>query len=196
MFDAVFDAVIVAGGGARRLSGTDKPAVMIGSASMLDHVLAAVAAAGRTVIVGPQRPVQRVVTWCIEEPPGSGPVAALAAGLPHATADVIVVLAADLPWVAPAVPRLIAALADDPSADCATLVAGGRSNYLAAAWRRRALTAGLAALPDVRDQSMRRLYRDLAVVEVNDEGDAGRDCDTWDDIDIARRRAELSRETP
>lgn len=192
----MFDAVILAGGGARRLSGVDKPAVMIGGESLLDRVLAAVAAAGTTVVVGPERPVRRPVLWSLEDPPGGGPVAALAAGLAHTRADCVVVLAADLPWIAPAVPRLIEALTTDASADCAALVCDARRNYLAAAWRRPALVAAISRLGDVRNQSMRRLCETATIIEVPDVDDAGHDCDTWTDINDARSRVASIEELP
>jgi hypothetical protein len=92
-----FDAVVLAGGASRRM-GQDKTTLYVGGLTLLDRVLASVAGAGRVVVVGPQRPVAREVVvgpqrpvarevvWALEEPPGAGPVAALAAGLPHVTA--------------------------------------------------------------------------------------------------------------
>ncbi|MEU6735450.1 DUF6457 domain-containing protein [Streptomyces physcomitrii] len=76
-----FDAVVLAGGGARRLGGADKPGLRVGGRRLLDRVLTACAAAERTVVVAAPRPTVRPVRWTREEPPGSGPVAALAAGL-------------------------------------------------------------------------------------------------------------------
>lgn len=192
----MFDAVIVAGGAARRMSGTDKAALLVGGASLLDRVLAATADAAQTVVVGPARPTSRAVIWGREQPPGSGPVAAVAAGLPLTGADVVLLLAADLPWIGPAVPALVAPLADEPSLQCAVLVTDGRRNYLASAWRRTALTTALATVPDVRGAAMRSLYAHVDVVEVLDDADAGSDCDTWADIERARLRARRTEETP
>jgi molybdopterin-guanine dinucleotide biosynthesis protein A len=184
----VFDAIVLAGGAAARLGGADKPALDVGGASLLDHVLAAVADAGRTVVVGPTRSVARPVTWCREEPPGGGPVAALAAAVPHVEADVVLTLAADLPWIGPAVPMLRAALAGS-TADCAALVdRDGRVNYLAAAWRRPSLMRALTALGEPAGAAMRALVSTVTLLAVYDEGGWGLDCDTWDDIDGARRR--------
>ncbi|NKI41053.1 DUF6457 domain-containing protein [Streptomyces physcomitrii] len=76
-----FDAVVLAGGGARRLGGADKPGLRVGGRRLLDRVLTACAAAERTVVVAAPRATVRPVRWTREEPPGSGPVAALAAGL-------------------------------------------------------------------------------------------------------------------
>src|SRR3954451_21606618 len=89
-----YDAVVLAGGSGRRLGGVDKPALRVGSTSLLDRVLGAVPDASSVVVVGPSRATSRPVTWVREDPPGGGPVAALAAGLPLMTAPFVAVLAA------------------------------------------------------------------------------------------------------
>lgn len=94
-----YDAIVLAGGEARRLGGADKPAVRVGGRTLLDRVLTACADAGRTVVVGPRRPTCRPVTWAREDPPGGGPLAALHAGLRLAERERVVVLAADLPFL-------------------------------------------------------------------------------------------------
>ncbi|MEU7317258.1 DUF6457 domain-containing protein [Streptomyces sp. NPDC007083] len=76
-----YAALVLAGGGARRLGGADKPAVTVGGRPLLDRVLAACGDATATVVVGPRRPTCRPVLWAREEPPGGGPLAALQAGL-------------------------------------------------------------------------------------------------------------------
>ncbi|MFI8367393.1 DUF6457 domain-containing protein [Streptomyces sp. NPDC085466] len=75
-----YDAVVLAGGAARRLGGVDKPGVRVGGRALLDRVLAACAGAGRTVVVGDPRSTVRPVRWTREQPSGTGPVAALDAG--------------------------------------------------------------------------------------------------------------------
>ena len=55
---------------------------------MLDVALAAVADADAVVVVGPQRDVPDKVTVLREDPPGCGPVPALAAVPTHATSMV------------------------------------------------------------------------------------------------------------
>ncbi|MFI8824284.1 DUF6457 domain-containing protein [Streptomyces sp. NPDC053431] len=76
-----YDAIVLAGGAARRLGGADKPGVRVGGRALLDRVLAGCRDAGRTVVVAEPRGTARPVEWTREEPPGGGPVAALAAGL-------------------------------------------------------------------------------------------------------------------
>ncbi|WP_406360909.1 NTP transferase domain-containing protein [Streptomyces sp. NBC_00715] len=111
--DAVaYDAVVLAGGSARRLGGADKPGVRVGGRALLDRVLAACADAAVTVVVAEPRATARPVRWAREDPPGGGPVAALDAGLRHTTAPYVVVLSADLPFLdEKTVRRLLDALA-------------------------------------------------------------------------------------
>jgi molybdopterin-guanine dinucleotide biosynthesis protein A len=183
-----FDAIVVAGGSARRLGGIDKPGVRIGRTSLLDLVLLALDGAGRIVVVGPTRATAVSVRWCREEPPGGGPVAALAAGFVHTRADIVLILAADLPGIAPAVPALCSALSRDPHAAAAQLVdPAGRANHLAAAWRRPSLERQLHQSDPV-GRSMRSLRPDVGIIAVPDPSGWGADCDTWADIEAARDR--------
>ncbi|RKN46279.1 molybdenum cofactor guanylyltransferase [Micromonospora endolithica] len=120
-----YAAVVLAGGTARRMGGTDKPARPVAGRPMRDRVLDAVPDADPRILVGPPvRPCDRTtagpdqpsagsdqqsvggstdalagVLVTREEPPGGGPVAALAAGLAllPATSTVVALLAADLP---------------------------------------------------------------------------------------------------
>jgi molybdopterin-guanine dinucleotide biosynthesis protein A len=184
--DAGFDAIVLAGGDARRLGGVDKPAQQVAGVPLLDRALAAVADARRIVVVGPRRAVTREVSWCREEPPGGGPVAAIAAALPQVRSDRVVVLAADLPWIAPAVAPLLAAL---EVRTAAVLIDGeGRRNVLAAAWRVGALRDAVAALGSPAGRAARTLYQGVTVAEVPDVGGWGADCDTWEDLHAARHR--------
>ncbi len=171
------------------MGGVDKAAITIGDSTLLSRVVAAAATARVVVVVGPRQPLGRDVTWCLEQPRGGGPVAAIAAGLAHTQGEVVVVLAADLPWIAPAVERLLIALGQDHSADAAVIVDRvGRRNHLAAAWRRRSLNVGLTRLPSVQGAAVHTLFDEASVVEVADPGGDAADCDTWDDVEAARAR--------
>lgn len=183
-----FDAIVLAGGAARRLGGLDKPMLEIAGAPMLIHVLDAVAAAEIRVVVGPRRPIDRPATWCQETPPGGGPVAGLSAALPLTTASTLVVLAADLPRIGPAVDPLLDALR--PPAEAAMLTSRGQRNHLAAAWQRCALSAALSRIGASRDAPMRALAAGVTVADVADAG-WGDDCDTWSDL--ARHRSGSAR---
>lgn len=187
-----YDAVVLAGGAARRLGGADKPGVRVGGRALLDRVLTACAGAAGTVVVADPRPLARPVTWAREEPPGAGPVAALDAGLRRTTAAYVVVLSADLPFLEEGtVRRLLGALLASGSDGVVLTDTEGRDQPLVAAYRsaplRRELErlssehAGLTGLP------LRRLLAGLGLTRISDPV-ASFDCDTWDDIATARSR--------
>ncbi|RIJ71014.1 molybdenum cofactor guanylyltransferase [Nakamurella silvestris] len=73
-------AVILAGGSGARLGGVDKPGLALDGRSLLDRAIAAVPG-GRVVVVGPPRRSVGEVIQTLEDPPGSGPAAAIAAGV-------------------------------------------------------------------------------------------------------------------
>jgi molybdopterin-guanine dinucleotide biosynthesis protein A len=181
----VFDAIILAGGSAHRLDGTDKPGIEVGGVSLLDRVIAAANGAERVVVVGPQRPTGEKVLWTREEPPGGGPVAAIAAALDLVEEAYCLLLAADLPWIAPAVPLLLSGVT---KTDVAVLTTAGRRNHLAAVWSIDALRGAVGDLDDVSGAAARELYAGVQVVEVSDEADWGIDCDTWADIEAAQAK--------
>jgi len=136
------EAVVLAGGAGTRFGG-DKTAATVGGTSLLGRAVGSAATAGvaRVVVVGPRLP-HDVVTGCPlfltrEDPPGAGPVAGLLAGLRHVRADVVVLLAADLPHLpAQGLRALVARLTADP--ELGAVVAqdqDGRAQWLTAAYR-------------------------------------------------------------
>ncbi|EGJ75967.1 putative molybdopterin-guanine dinucleotide biosynthesis protein [Streptomyces sp. Tu6071] len=203
-----YDAVVLAGGGARRLGGADKPGLRVGARTLLDRVLTACEGARTTVVVAVPRPVARPVVWAREDPPGGGPLAALDAGLRHVTAARLCLLSADLPFLtSAALTRLHAALDAAPEKDGALYVdADGREQYLTAVYRTAPLREGLERLKDGPDStpgvlprgtggqvrtgglSLRRLLGPLDLVRVPDEERVSFDCDTWEDLAAARDR--------
>lgn len=187
-----YDAVILAGGTARRLRGADKPGLLLGGRPLVGRVAAAVAAAGRVVLVGPPRSELPAAVVVREEPPGAGPVPALRAGLAVVEAPWAAVLAADLPFLTAddigALRRLAggrtgAILADDQ----------GRPQWLLGVWR----VAGLrAALEVYQGSSLRDLMGPLDPVVVRSPErrlPAWYDCDTDNDVARASRMIRESR---
>ncbi|MFJ9612791.1 NTP transferase domain-containing protein [Streptomyces noursei] len=192
-----YDAIVLAGGAARRLGGADKPALPVGGRALLDRVLATCPDAAATVVVGPARPTARPVVQALEDPPGGGPLAALDAGLRHTTAPTVLVLSADLPFLTAGTVRALleAATTDgDPSPDGALLRdAEGRDQPLVAAYRTAPLRRALDRLRSVHGAltglPLRPLLSALALVRVPDAtSTASFDCDTWEDIGTARAR--------
>ncbi|MET9501800.1 NTP transferase domain-containing protein [Streptomyces sp. NPDC006622] len=188
----VHDALVLAGGGARRLGGADKPGVRVGGRALLDRVLGACGDAETTVVVADPRPTTRPVRWTREDPPGTGPVAALGAGLRHITAAHVVVLSADLPFLATdTVRRLLMALDAEGTEGALLTDADGRDQPLVAAYRTSALRRELSVLGEgdggLGGLPLRRLTAGLDLTRVPDPV-ASFDCDTWDDIAAARAR--------
>jgi molybdopterin-guanine dinucleotide biosynthesis protein A len=164
-----FDGIVLAGGASRRM-GRHKPALRIGDRTLLDVARAALAGAQRTVVVGPEGDL-------VEDPPGEGPVAALVAGLALLHAPIVVVLAADLPFVtADAVARLVAA------APAVAVDSDGRDQHLLAAYPTERLRAALTG------RRMREVTAALSPARLALPGHPPPwwDCDTAADLARAR----------
>jgi CTP:molybdopterin cytidylyltransferase MocA len=207
-------AIVLAGGRSSRF-GADKTAAPLGRGQVLGTLLAGLPPWLPVVLVGPPRdvgrdlgPVARTLRQAREDPPGGGPVAALAAGvasLPEGT-GVAVVLAGDQPFAGAAVPRLLAALGCGPDSerdpprgrpeggvtstgrdvDAALGVApDGSRKLLCLAVRVPVLRAALPAEPAGR--SVRSLVLSWAVAEVPLTAREALDVDT--PADLARAEA-------
>ena len=180
MSDA-FDAMILCGGGGRRLDGTDKAALVVGQRSLLDRAVAAVASARTTIVVGPRHETKREVVWTIEDPPGGGPVAAIAAGLDLVTEDVVVVLGVDFPFVdAGHVQRLLERLDGDGAI---VTDRTGRHQFLVGAYRVASLRGSLADR-DPTNMAVKEMVSGLDLALLDDPR-AAQDCDTWADVGAA-----------
>jgi molybdopterin-guanine dinucleotide biosynthesis protein A len=180
---ARLSGVVLAGGSARRMSGVDKTLIEVGGRRLLDGVLAVLVAADPIVVVGPRRSITREVLWTREDPPGSGPLAGLTAGLatlPRESAARVAVLAADLAAVTPAtVARLAAACGD--AVDGAVLVdAGGSRQWLIGVWWARALHSAVPT--GAANRSVRSVLGTLRVREVPERPGESHDIDTPEDI--------------
>jgi len=191
--DEAFDAVILSGGRGSRMAGAGsavaKPERRLAGWPLLDHVLLAGSAASRRIVVGASRYGIGEPVFCREEPAGSGPVAGISAGLRRVQQPVVLVLAADLPFVAGALRPLRALLTDRPDTGAAVLVdPAGRVNYLAAAWRTAALYAALDRLGEPAGRPVRALYDSVEVGYLPDFDGWGADCDTPRDLQLAEAR--------
>lgn len=188
---ASYDVVVLAGGASRRFRGTvpDKLALTRDGASLLETVLAGAraATAGRVVAVGPDPgasdPAAAGVTWTREDPPGGGPLAAIAAALPAVTAEVVVLLAGDAPQGPAAAAALVAALLDaGDRADAAVLVdSDGRRATLCAAMRTDVARLRMRQIGAPQGRPLRTLYDGITVLEVPDAWRAADDVDTPED---------------
>ncbi|MER7662028.1 NTP transferase domain-containing protein [Streptomyces sp. NPDC096193] len=188
-----YDAIVLAGGAAKRLGGADKPALSVGGRPLLDRVLTACRDAGRTVVVGGRRATARPVVWAREDPPGGGPLAALDAGVRQTAADAVLVLSADLPFLGEStVRRLIGTLGSSGREAALLTDPDGRDQPLVAAYRTEPLRRELALLAteygSLTGLPLRLLTQELDLARIHAEPFASFDCDTWEDISAARAR--------
>jgi len=179
------DLVVLAGGTGQRMGGADKAEVVIAGRRLIDRVLLAAPGAGQFVVVGPVRRTVHPVRWCREDPPGGGPVPAVAAALTLVDAPYVIVLAVDLPMVDEAVVAelLVAATGRDGAIG---VDSAGREQPILAAYDTSVLRAAVNALDPLAGASMRSLIAGLELVRV-DVGLAALDCDTWADVATAER---------
>lgn len=184
---------MLSGGGGARLGGADKGSIEVGGRTLLERALAAVADLDEVVVVGPEVPTSRPVTFTREDPEGGGPAAGLLAGLrafPRRP-ELVVVLAVDMPLVsAGTVRRLLAASSEEG----AVLVDdAGERQYLCATYSTAALEAARARHAGSdgggHGLSARRLVAGLRLADVPALGDEARDVDTWADLAQVRESA-------
>jgi len=202
-------AVVLAGGASTRF-GSDKLATRRAGTTLLDSVLRGAAMhAERVVVVGPLSEREESgrapeVIRTIEDPPGGGPVAAVAAALAVIDAEIVLLLAGDAPNGPDAAPALLDVLRADDAAAAAILVdPGGRPQMLCGAYRTAMVRSRLddlarergthavaegddhapRTLPPLHGAAMRDLVAGLVIVQVSDEWHAAEDVDTRADAD-------------
>jgi len=181
-------AILLTGGASRRL-GTDKATLALGGTTLAQRAAAVLhEITPLAVEVGPGVSGLPAV---LEDPPGTGPLAAFAAGL-HALGDRIaaaIVLAVDMPGVTAAVLRR---LADHPAPPGAAVVPVSVTRYQPLCARYPATIAGGAADALLADgtRSMHALLDRLVIVEITDLDDSVFiDVDTPADLERVKRRA-------
>ena len=201
-------AVVVAGGASRRLNHVPKASLSDGTSTLLDCALEAVDAASPRVVVGPESlPLPSGVLRTRENPPFSGPAAAIHAGLECIAADCersqaplpswCLILGVDTPRIAPAVQQLIAAARGAEQAATATPsptdseapndseasagfwgVAEGIYQPLVGIYRFEAIRSVFST--GTTDASVRSFLRRLNPVSVQMSAADTADVDTWE----------------
>ncbi|MQA96429.1 MAG: NTP transferase domain-containing protein [Streptosporangiales bacterium] len=172
------------------MAGADKPGAEVGGRPLIERVAAAAAGAERLIVAGPPRAGLPGAVVVREDPPGAGPVPALAAALPEVRAPWVALLAGDLPFLTAA--DLAALDAAATGVDGAVLVdAQGREQWLIGLWRTTRLREALGAY---RGASLGGLLGPLDPLRVPVADLRGRpapwlDCDTADDLATARATA-------
>ncbi|MFC6041817.1 molybdenum cofactor guanylyltransferase [Nocardioides hankookensis] len=177
-----FAVIVLAGGRASRLGGSDKASIELDGRTLLEHALDALTDADEVVVVGDPVPTTRPVTFVRESPRYGGPVAALLTGRDALlrTPTTLGLLAVDMPRVSAWTFRRLR--------DAAV---GHDGAFLTDGDGRRQL-AGVVALdrldgvrPDHEAQhgmALRVLLADLDLALVPSDGDEGRDVDSWADL--------------
>jgi molybdopterin-guanine dinucleotide biosynthesis protein A len=186
-----FDVIVLAGGQGVRLGGQAlgaKAMIPLAGWPLADHVLLAAAGATHRIQVGPRRTALAAPSFSTERPPGSGPVAAIAAGLSAVRLPVVAVLAGDLPFIAGALAGLRRAVGVDSHPVALLVDTTGRPNHLAAVWRTDALRAALAQLGDPAGQPVRRLLDRVEPAYLADFEACSADVDTPEDLRTATER--------
>lgn len=191
-------SIIIAGGEGSRLAASapeDTPAkpLLAGrdGVRLIDRVLAASAeVAGVRVVVAGEMELPDGVIRLREDPPLSGPAAAIVTGA-RALAeredtgdeDLVLLLAADLVNPGPGITALLDAASDsrsDTDPDGAIATVNGRLQPLLSTVRLGALLTAIGD-DDFRDASVMRLLRRITLVEVEVPAATAADVDTWDD---------------
>ena len=179
-------AIVLAGGRSKRFGGDKLETVVHGTPLVRHSVDAALAIGAAVVVVGPQHEgLPAGVATVREDPPLSGPYAAVAAGLAaiDVDAEIVLVLAGDLVDPAPMLPRLLEALRGAGGAEVAVAVdASGLRQPLLAAYRVVPLLGGVSGVDPV-GRAANELLDGLHAIEVEDEDASTRDIDTRDDLD-------------
>ena len=177
-------AIILAGGRATRLGGATKGDVLVGGRSMLDAVTDACRDVGvapeNITVVGGTTSAYRLV---VEDPVGSGPAAAIGAGIAHVTTEEVFLLSCDLPFIATALPTLVEHIEGD-----GVCFGGERPQYLAGLYRTSALRSSLARAGNLVNMPVRAILDPLTLL-ILPPHEGATDVDSWDDVAQARARA-------
>jgi molybdopterin-guanine dinucleotide biosynthesis protein A len=157
----VISGAVLCGGKSTRM-GRDKAFVVIDGTPMARRVADALTAAGCAPVVavgGDGDALARIGLDTIPDGwPGEGPVGGVITALRSSTADIVVVVACDTPWLdAATVTALLEVLVHHPSA-VAAVARTDRVEPLCAVWRRSVLPMVEAAF----DGGERRLHRVLS----------------------------------
>ena len=196
-WESLVGVIVLAGGSSRRM-GRDKLVLRRDGVALIGLVLEGVhrellarSSPASTIVVGP-RPTVDIphtagfdIAFTREEPPGGGPLAALAAGISQLASTrtpdpVVVALAGDAPRGPHAMGLLIDSI--DPDHDAAILTdTHGRRQPLCAAYRLQPLRDALADIGEHTGRSMTALVDQVRYLPVPDTVDAALDIDTPED---------------
>ena len=180
-------SVIVLTGGSSRRMGSDKASLNFGPGTLLQFQLNQIPNNIPIIVVGDVADAGSDVLFTRENPPGSGPVAAIAAGLELVTTAGVLLLAVDAPFAAPHVLTLNLTPGHDA---IVPKDLNGKAQYLAGLYRSDSLRHALEKLGSPKNRSMRELISHLPAVEFielnSDNAHDFVDLDTLEDVTHAR----------
>ncbi len=157
-------SVILLTGGSSRRMGSDKASLDFGHDTLLKYQLGQIPHGFPVIVVGEHDDDAALeVRFTREDPPGSGPVAAIAAGLELVITSQALLLAVDAPFVLPQLLNLELGPNDN------ALIPrdqGGKVQYLAGIYRSDPLRCALERLGSPEGKSMRELISNLPNVEL------------------------------
>ena len=168
---------IILTGGTNQRFGSEKYRAEIAGQGTLLEILVSNLKSEKIIIVGPECNVAAI--YVMEEPPLSGPVNAIAAGLRMVDSELVAIFATDMPFA----PKLMDVIMKAFIADAAIPVDdNGVPQPLAAIYRVSSLRRALDSLPNLINQSMKNLIARLEVNLVNVDSRFLLDIDTQDDL--------------
>ena len=190
-----YAAVFLVGGRSERMGGLAKSELEIGGSTILSRMLSACADAAVRVVVGARpsgaAPLPAGVVATIEDPPGSGPAEAAAAGLGRIPDGIgrVALFSGDLPFLCPVAVALLLEAAERAGDGAGVVFCddAGRRQWLCGVWPAEPLRAGAAkAAPG---EPARRLFDRIETRSVCWDLDGPPpwfDCDTPEDLEQAR----------
>jgi len=167
--------------------GSDKASLNFGPGTLLQFQLNQIPNNIPIIVVGDVADAGSDVLFTRENPPGSGPVAAIAAGLELVRTAGVLLLAVDAPFAAPHVLTLNLTPGHDA---IVPKDLNGKAQYLAGLYRSDSLRHALEKLGSPKNRSMRELISHLPAVEFielnSDNAHDFVDLDTLEDVTHAR----------
>jgi molybdopterin-guanine dinucleotide biosynthesis protein A len=179
------NSIILTGGTSKRF-GSDKSQAIIANKTLLEILTEGLS---ELIIVGPETSIN--AKYVREEPQGSGPVAAIGAGLKEVDSELVAIFATDMPFASRMLNQLERALIKDAAipVDC-----DGFAQPLAAVYRTEALNRAISTFETLENKSMKELISKLDVdlvplVETELLLDIDTKADLEKAIDLASRLA-------
>lgn len=170
------NVIILAGGRSTRM-GSDKSQVRVAGHRLIDILLAELPLTSTPIVVSPYELQVDCLRVC-EQPPFQGPVAGIAAAVPHcANTDFISIVAVDAPHSPRLIPHQLSALTAHPQATACAVVANNFTHPVGVLWRANALQRAIDGLCGNFDVPLKSLLPQNQLITITGDG-SERDYDT------------------